>query len=186
MIAQSSSGPASTKRSFVGRSNPRSQEPSFLALAAKVFWGSIPARTVALSACYPGEGTSFVSEALQEFLSEDGKAAVSLISAEEFLGSTSLDRTSAEYLDAAAVRQDRAAADGVVLVDCPALFSSASAIRVASQVDGILLVIEDGARSKAEIQRAVSMVEAAEGRILGAILNRRRYLLPGWLYSLLS
>jgi hypothetical protein len=182
MIEQSSSATAKTKRYSAVRHN----EPSFLALAAKVFWGSMPARTVALVACYPGEGTSFVSEALKAFLVEDGSAPVSLLSAEEFLASATLDSSRDEYLDTGSSRQSKAAGDQIVLVDCPAIFSSAWALRVSPQVDGVLLVVEDGARSRSEIQRATSMIEAAEGRVLGAILNKRRYLLPEWLYSLLS
>ena len=179
MIAQSSSAPNSTRRPFAGGRN----EPSFTALAAKVFWGPVPARTVAIVACYPGEGTTFVAKSLREFLSDEGRVAVSLVSADDFLASR--DNSLAEYIGASQSRPGKVAGDEIVLIDCPPLFFSASAIRATPQVDGILLVIEDGARSKAELQRAVSMVEAVEGRVLGAVLNKRRYLLPDWLYSLL-
>ena len=180
MIAQSPSAPSRTRRSFVGGRN----EPSFTALAAKVFWGPAPARTVAIVACYPGEGTTFVAKSLQDFLSDDGRVSVTLVSADDFLASK--DSSLGDYLDTSRGRPEKTAGDDIVLIDCPPLFLSASAIRATPQVDGILLVIEDGARSKAELQRAVSMVEAVEGRVLGAVLNKRRYLLPDWLYSLLS
>ena len=181
MIGESSAATASTDKSFVVDSS----EPSFLALAAKVFWGSMPARTVAIVACCPREGTTFVGAALEAFLLGEGKTAVSLVSAERFLASAS-DRSSVDHWDPASNQRVATAGDEIVLIDCPALFFSSFAIRLSPHVDGFLLVIEDGARSKSEIQRAAGMIEAAEGRILGIILNRRRYLLPDWLYSLLS
>jgi hypothetical protein len=180
MTGQNSTETPSAKGVFVEPTN----EPSFLGLAAKIFWGSAPARTVAIMSCFPREGTTYVTETLATFLSQ-GNAAVSLISAEEFL-SSKFDRSNAEYPEFVASSPGRTAADEIVLVDCPALYFSPSAIRVSPLVDGVLLVIEDGERSKAELQRAVSMIEGAEGRVLGAILNKRRYLLPDWLYSLLS
>jgi Mrp family chromosome partitioning ATPase len=180
MTGQNSTETPSAKGAFVEPTN----EPSFLGLAAKIFWGSAPARTVAIMSCFPGEGATFVAEALASFLTQ-GNATVSLISAEEFL-SSKLDRSNAEYPEFAASRQGKATVEEIVLVDCPALYLSPAAIRVSPLVDGVLLVIEDGERSKAELQRAVSMIEGAESRVLGAILNKRRYLLPGWLYSLLS
>src|ERR1700755_2062537 len=99
---------------------------------------------------------------------------VSLISAEEYL-SSKFEHSNAGDPAFAVNQQGRVADEEIVLVDCPALFFSASAIRVSPLVDGVLLVIEDGERSKAELQRAVSMIEGAEGRVLGAILNKRRY-----------
>ena len=74
----------------------------------------------------------------------------------------------------------------VVLIDCPPLSSSAAVLRLAPYVDGVLLVVEDGKRTKAEIDRAVSTIQAAQGNVLGLILNKRQYILPKWLYSLLN
>jgi hypothetical protein len=181
MIGEISAATANTRKSFVVDSN----ESSFLALAAKVFWGSMPARTVAIVACGPREGTTFVGSALEAFLSDEGKTTVSLVSAEAFLASAS-DRSSVDHWDPASNQRATTAGDEIVLIDCPALFFSSFAIRLSPRVDGFLLVIEDGARSKSEVQRAAGMIEAAEGRILGIVLNKRRYLLPDWLYSLLS
>jgi Mrp family chromosome partitioning ATPase len=176
MVGQGSA--ADTKRSFTGESS----EPRFLTLAAKVFWGAMPARTVAIVSCYPGEGATTVTASLLSFLAENGKGPVSSISAAEFLESRSQQHTS-DSNPAAGTRNG--ADDEIVLVDCPALFFAPSAIRVSPYVDGFFLIVEDGARSKTEIQRAVSTIEAGEGRILGIILNKRRYPLPEWLYSLL-
>ena len=181
MITQSSSEPTTGRRPMVEQAG----NPVFLNLAAKVFWGSIPVRTVAVVACHRGEGTTFVSHALQAFLEQDGRSPVSLRLAPDFLASASHERSS-DYLDTTGRNQDHEDSNRITLVDCPALFSSSTALRVASRVDGVLLVVEDGTRSKAEIQRAVSILESAEGRVLGVVLNKRRYLLPNWLYTLLT
>ena len=109
--------------------------------------------------------------------------SVSLVTADEFLESAAMQEVRAS--DARGAEQPSRPGQGVVLIDCPALFYSASTVRLMPYVDGVLLVIRDGERSKANIQRAVSMLEAAQGRVLGAILNRRIYSLPGWLYALL-
>src|ERR1700722_19997437 len=114
MIGQSSSAATDTKRSFVVPSN----EPSFLALAAKVFWGSMPARTVAIVASCPGEGATFVSEALGAFLSEDGKKKISIVSPEEFLASRS-NPSNPDYLESEDAQRLGTASDEIVLVDCP-------------------------------------------------------------------
>ena len=180
MIGQGPPAAVSAKSYSVGHS----EEPRFLTLSAKIFWGSMPARTVAMVSCYPGEGTTFVGGSLEKFLVENGKVAVSLVPAAEFLESR-FNSSTADYSDSANGRQGATVEDQIILVDCPALFFSPSAIRVSPHVDGFFLIVEDDARSKAEIQRAVSTIEAAEGRILGIILNKRRYLLPDWLYSFL-
>ncbi len=186
MIEQGPPATAYTKRSSVGRAT----SSRFLELEAKVFMGPEAARTVAISSCYPREGVTYVSSALQQFLSDDAGLTVSSVTASQFLESlpeSEIRSASAGTRESAGVGQRSwHGAEGITLIDCPALFSSASAIRLFPYVDGVLLVIKDGERSKIDIQRAVSMVEAAGGRLLGAVLNKRRYVIPSWLYSLIS
>ena len=186
MIEQGPSATAYTKRSSVGRAT----SSRFLELEAKIFMGPEAARTIAISSCYPGEGVTYVRSALQKFLTEDAGMMVSSVSAGEFLESipqSEVRDASAGDGDSGGVgRRTWHGSEGVLLIDCPALFSSASAIRLFPYVDGVLLVIRDGERSKIDIQRAASMVEAAGGRLLGAVLNKRRYVIPNWLYSLIS
>ncbi len=184
MIEQGPSATTYTKRSFAGRAT----SSRFLELEAKVFMGPEAARTVAISSCYPGEGVTYVGSALQKFLAEDAGMMVSSVTASQFLESVpqSEVRSAAEGDGGGVGRRPWNGSEGVLLIDCPALFSSASAIRLFPYVDGVLLVIKDGDRSKIDIQRAASMVEAAGGRLLGAVLNKRRYVIPNWLYSLIS
>jgi hypothetical protein len=69
-----------------------------------------------------------------------------------------------------------------VFVDCEPVDSSADLSRVASLVDGVVVVVEAGVTRKAQIERAVAMIRAANGRCLGVVLNKRRYPIPNWLY----
>ncbi|HEY1463591.1 MAG TPA: hypothetical protein VGF44_09260 [Terriglobales bacterium] len=69
-----------------------------------------------------------------------------------------------------------------VLIDCPSLKDSQDAITLAPLVDGVVLVVEADRTRKDQILYAERMIEAARGRLLGHILNRRSYVVPDWLH----
>lgn len=69
-----------------------------------------------------------------------------------------------------------------VLIDCHVAGTSAALTAMAKLVDGVVLVASAGQTRKDEIYRAERIVEAAQGKILGLILNKRTYPIPGWLY----
>lgn len=69
-----------------------------------------------------------------------------------------------------------------VLIDCPSLKDSQDAITLAPLVDGVVLVVEANRTRKDQILYAERMIEAARGRLLGHILNRRSYVVPDWLH----
>ena len=72
-----------------------------------------------------------------------------------------------------------------VLVDCPALDTNPLALRWASEVDGVVLVIEAGETRLEQIVTAQRLLKTAAGRLVGIILNRRTYPIPRFLYKLL-
>ena len=72
-----------------------------------------------------------------------------------------------------------------VLVDCPALDNSPQALRWASEVDGMLLVVEAGVTRVEQIETAQRLLQTSAGRLTGIILNRRTYPIPRFLYKLL-
>jgi Mrp family chromosome partitioning ATPase len=165
----------------------------FVGLSHRLFLGPDPLKVVALVSCKPSEGVSCLGRSLRRFLALELGFSSILLTAEECLnacrsGASSFTRPpmvptehgTVEFLNSAAV-QNR-----VVLIDCPAFSSSAAVLSLAPYVDGVLLVVEDGKRSKAEIDRVVKSIDAAHGRVVGIVLNKRRYLLPNWLYSLLE
>jgi Mrp family chromosome partitioning ATPase len=169
--------PRSQPNTSVRESNP------FIELAAKVFLGASAMRVVAVTACFSGEGVSYVTRSLRDFLINYAALDVSIQGAEEFL--VAVERGSSPLQENASAGH-AGSPHRIVLVDCPPVFSSANAVRVVPHVDGVLLVIKDGERSKAEVQRALTMIEAMEGKVLGAVLNVYQDDVPRWLSSLLS
>ena len=67
-------------------------------------------------------------------------------------------------------------------VDCPALSSSSDVLGLAPLVDGVVLVVEAGRTTKQQIRNAERQIEGAGGKIMGLILNKRRYPVPEALY----
>ncbi len=54
---------------------------------------------------------------------------------------------------------------------------------ICSRVDGVLLVIEAGKTRRQVAMRAKKELEDAGGRLLGVVLNRRKYYIPEWIYK---
>jgi len=68
------------------------------------------------------------------------------------------------------------------LLDCPPLSDSAEAPYLASQVDGVVLVVEADITRRDQILRARHVIEMGGGKLVGMVLNKRRHLVPEWLY----
>ncbi len=69
-----------------------------------------------------------------------------------------------------------------VVVDLPALSEASSAARLASLCDGAVLVIEAERLRREIIQRAKVRLLECDVNLLGVVLNKRRFHIPGWLY----
>jgi cellulose biosynthesis protein BcsQ len=65
-----------------------------------------------------------------------------------------------------------------VLIDCPSLKESTDVLGLTTLADGVLLVIEANKTTKSQIGLLERTIEAANGRILGHVLNKRTYLIP--------
>jgi Mrp family chromosome partitioning ATPase len=164
-----------------------------IGLCSRLFLRADPLKVVAIVSCKPGEGATHVGRALRNYLALGMNFPSTLLSADECLQARSTEPAHIAGSSALAIVRDptellrlESIQNRVVLIDCPALSSSAAAVRLAKYVDGVLLIVEDGKRSRAEIDRAVSTIQAAQGQVLGVVLNKRRYVLPKWLYSLLN
>jgi len=72
-----------------------------------------------------------------------------------------------------------------VIVDIPAPSELNSSIRIASETDGVVLVIEAEQADARVAQRAKQNLIEANANILGVVLNKRRQYVPKWLYQLL-
>lgn len=53
-----------------------------------------------------------------------------------------------------------------------------------NKVDGIILVLESGQTKKQVARKAKKEIEESGGKILGIVVNRRKYYIPEWLYRL--
>jgi capsular exopolysaccharide synthesis family protein len=69
-----------------------------------------------------------------------------------------------------------------VVVDLPALSEASSAARLASLCDGAVLVIEAERLRREIMQRAKVRLLECDVNLLGVVLNKRRFHIPGWLY----
>lgn len=70
-----------------------------------------------------------------------------------------------------------------VLIDCSSLAVSQDATTLATLVDGISVVVKAGQTRSAQIKRSQKMIENADGKFLGFVLNQRRYPVPNWIYQ---
>jgi hypothetical protein len=69
-----------------------------------------------------------------------------------------------------------------ILIDCPSLREGEHAVILAPLVDGVVLVTEANRTQKDQFLYAERTIENAGGRILGHVLNKRTYAIPGWLH----
>jgi Mrp family chromosome partitioning ATPase len=70
-----------------------------------------------------------------------------------------------------------------ILIDCPPLKDSSDAAVLASSADGVVVVAEAGRTRRAEIVNAQRTINVSGGKLLGFVLNKRRYHVPEWLYK---
>ena len=72
------------------------------------------------------------------------------------------------------------------LIDGPPLLAHPDSIHLAARVDGVLLVVRQGRLKREVLQKAVEPLQSLKVPILGAVLNRRRFTIPGFVYKLIS
>src|SRR3989441_3353316 len=69
-----------------------------------------------------------------------------------------------------------------ILIDCGPVGVTADAPVLASNVDGVVIVVESGRSRRDQILNAKRTIEQAGGKFLGFVLNKRQYPVPEWLY----
>ena len=70
-----------------------------------------------------------------------------------------------------------------IILDSAPLPSFAEARILCEKVDGVVLVVESGKIRRQVALRAKKELEDAGARILGVVLNKRKYHIPEWLYK---
>ena len=66
----------------------------------------------------------------------------------------------------------------LVIIDCPPLSIGADASVIAGWVDGVIVVVDLGGSTDANVRSALRQLEAVEARTLGLVLNRDRSVEP--------
>ena len=72
-----------------------------------------------------------------------------------------------------------------VLIDSPPLNTHADGIAIGQLADGLVLVLEANNTRRETAARVAERLQAAEIRVLGAVLNKRTYPIPERLYHVL-
>jgi hypothetical protein len=67
------------------------------------------------------------------------------------------------------------------IIDCPSMGQSGDLLSIAPFVDGVILVVEANRTRRDQPRLAEQRIQAAGGKLLGYILNKRVYELPRWL-----
>ncbi|MBI5577880.1 MAG: CpsD/CapB family tyrosine-protein kinase [Deltaproteobacteria bacterium] len=70
-----------------------------------------------------------------------------------------------------------------ILIDGSPIPRFSDSLLLARQVDGVVVVVEAGKTSRQVALAAKQALENAGARILGVVLNKRNYFIPGWLYK---
>jgi len=69
-----------------------------------------------------------------------------------------------------------------VLVDVPPIIQYADATLLGQLADGIVLILEANSTRRETMRKAKESLEAASLRLLGAVLNKRTFPIPEFLY----
>ena len=72
-----------------------------------------------------------------------------------------------------------------IVVDCPPLSGSSGALLLATKADGVVLVVEARRVRHEVLNRALAQIEETGARLLGVVLNKRRFPIPNFIYRLL-
>ena len=69
-----------------------------------------------------------------------------------------------------------------VIVDAPPVVLCPETLPLAPFVDGVVLVVHSGRTKRETVQRSIKQLQQIQGRVLGIVLNRKRYFIPDFIY----
>ena len=69
------------------------------------------------------------------------------------------------------------------IIDCPALSTSSDVLSLAPHLDGVVVVVAANETHKAQIANVERQIQMVNGKILGYLLNKRKYMVPDWIYK---
>ncbi|MBW1987400.1 MAG: polysaccharide biosynthesis tyrosine autokinase [Deltaproteobacteria bacterium] len=72
-----------------------------------------------------------------------------------------------------------------IIIDTPPFQEAATVTRLSRLADGVVLVVESERTRWEVVQQAQAALEKAQAHVLGVVLNKRQFHIPGWLYRTL-
>ena len=87
-----------------------------------------------------------------------------------------LDRMFPALLESALQKFD------TVLIDAPPVVGSPETPPLSAHVDGVVVVVHTGKTKREVVQRSLGMISQSDGKVLGVILNRKKYYIPDFIY----
>ena len=70
-----------------------------------------------------------------------------------------------------------------VIIDAPPIINFPETPAMASYVSGVVLVVHTRKTKREVVRRGMECIQNFNGKVLGVVLNRRRYYIPGFLYK---
>jgi capsular exopolysaccharide synthesis family protein len=70
-----------------------------------------------------------------------------------------------------------------VIIDAPPVAACPETPVMTGYVDGVVVVVHAGKTKREIVMRAMDAIENFNGEILGVVLNRKKYYIPGFLYK---
>lgn len=70
-----------------------------------------------------------------------------------------------------------------VIIDAPSIINFPETPAMAPYVSGVVLVVHTRKTKREVVQRAMDAIHNFKGRILGVVLNRKRYYIPDFIYK---
>jgi len=71
----------------------------------------------------------------------------------------------------------------VILIDTDSLHTSLDALELSNEVEAVVLVVAEGITRRHAVKSALEDFKGRKANVLGAILNKRKYPLPGFVYQ---
>jgi Mrp family chromosome partitioning ATPase len=152
---------------------------------------------IAFTSANSGEGVSYVSHQISSQLALSGSGSALYLSSADVCNQSWM--RGPKYFDASPKDQEvpsrtswedwrgkvtrLRALHQYSIIDCPALSASSDVLSLAPHVDGVVVVVAANETHKSQIANVERQVRMVNGKILGYVLNKRKYMVPDWLYK---
>ncbi len=70
-----------------------------------------------------------------------------------------------------------------IIIDAPPIISCPETAAMSPFVDGLVMVVHAGKTKREIVHRAMDSVSKVDGKVVGVVLNRKKYYIPDFLYK---